>query len=260
VVTGVEDVDALEYELDCRGYAVLRELVRPGAVTALRELVAGALIDPQTGKFSFLARGRATIELAADPVILGLLEPLLGRGLRLDVAFGLRHARGGPPEGGLHGGPHSEQGVQRWESWGGRPRPGPVKVLVALTAMGGSLGGFVALPGSHRSTFPRPGWLGPDDPALDCPALGPGDALAFSDALVHGTRRWAGEADRVALVYSYCPGWAAWRDPATLGAARELAATEVERRLLRPPWVGTLDEARAAETGQWQNSLRGSVR
>jgi hypothetical protein len=59
---------------------------------------------------------------------------------------------------------------------------------------------------------------------------------------------------RWALVYSYCPGWMAWRRYDPNWAA--LGQTDAEREILRGPYAATCDEERAAREGVWENTWR----
>ena len=42
------------------------------------------------------------------------------------------------------------------------------------------------------------------------PALEAGDCLIFTEALVHGTRKWTAEHERRALLYKFSPGFQAY--------------------------------------------------
>ena len=97
-------------------------------------------------------------------------------------------------------------------------RCGLVNVIVALTAIGEGYGATMVVPGSHKSSFPRPeaGSYEAGDRMDALPAAVPvhlrrGDALLFVDALMHGgsTRTSAGE--RRVLIYRYGPVWGASR-------------------------------------------------
>ena len=55
--------------------------------------------------------------------------------------------------------------------------------------------------------------------------------------LVHGTRNWESDRPRRSILYKYSPGYSTWGNPEALAPARELASTEPQRQLLRPPGV-----------------------
>jgi ectoine hydroxylase-related dioxygenase (phytanoyl-CoA dioxygenase family) len=42
------------------------------------------------------------------------------------------------------------------------------------------------------------------------PAVEAGDALFFTEALIHGTLPWRGTQERRALLYKFSPGYSAW--------------------------------------------------
>ena len=86
-----------------------------------------------------------------------------------------------------------------------------------------------------------------------------GDALVFTEALVHGSRRWTSADVRTALVYSYAPGCLAWRNYETVRPYLALARTDLQRDLLRPPYVGDYDEREAVPHGPWPSGRRSAV-
>lgn len=103
-------------------------------------------------------------------------------------------------------------------------------------------GGFCCIPGSHKSNFvgslPRDVSTYRRTPHYVVqPPLAPGDAIIFTEALIHGTLPWTAEHERVALIYKYSPGHSAWMgtyyDP-----NRYPGLTEQQRRILAPPSVG----------------------
>jgi ectoine hydroxylase-related dioxygenase (phytanoyl-CoA dioxygenase family) len=69
------------------------------------------------------------------------------------------------------------------------------------------------------------------------PAVEAGDALFFTEALVHGTMRWRGRHERRALLYKYSPGHSAWSQ-SYYRPEEYPDLTEQQRRILAPPSVG----------------------
>ena len=69
--------------------------------------------------------------------------------------------------------------------------------------------------------------------------------------LVHGTRNWESDRPRRSILYKYSPGYSTWGNPEALAPARELASTELQRQLLRPPGVGGRDTLALEEAGKW---------
>ena len=69
------------------------------------------------------------------------------------------------------------------------------------------------------------------------PAVEPGDAIIFTEALIHGTLPWTAQHERLVVIYKYSPGHSAWMghyyDP-----TKYPGLTEQQRRILAPPSVG----------------------
>ena len=93
-------------------------------------------------------------------------------------------------------------------------------------------GGFACIPGSHKSN--RLGDLPEEVRTFDSPrsyvvqpAVEAGDALFFTEALIHGTMRWTASHERRSLLFKYSPGHSAWWQPyyeTRLAAAAHRAA------------------------------------
>ena len=62
--------------------------------------------------------------------------------------------------------------------------------------------------------------------------------LIFTEALVHGTRRWQSDHRRRSLLYKYSPGYSAWGNAERMQRYEDLATNDLQRALLRPPYVG----------------------
>jgi ectoine hydroxylase-related dioxygenase (phytanoyl-CoA dioxygenase family) len=86
------------------------------------------------------------------------------------------------------------------------------------------------------------------------PTLRAGDMLIFTEALVHGSRQWTARHTREVLIYSYAPGFMAWRDGPAVPP--ELATTAPQKALLRPPFVGAYDEQDVGQGRNWHNHWR----
>jgi len=72
--------------------------------------------------------------------------------------------------------------------------------------------GFVCIPGSHKTPFARPHDIGLYDepPAVVnvCPKAG--DVVLFTEALVHGARRWTADYPRRTAFVRYSTSYASW--------------------------------------------------
>ncbi|NKB69426.1 MAG: hypothetical protein GKR89_20335 [Candidatus Latescibacteria bacterium] len=70
------------------------------------------------------------------------------------------------------------------------------------------------------------------------PTLKAGDMLIFTEALVHGTTPWTSANRRRSLLYKFSPGYSTWGPPENLEPLRQMASSDLQRDLLRPPYVG----------------------
>ncbi|HVF11431.1 MAG TPA: phytanoyl-CoA dioxygenase family protein [Abditibacteriaceae bacterium] len=72
--------------------------------------------------------------------------------------------------------------------------------------------GFVCIPGSHKTPFARPHDIGLyDDPPTVvnvCPKAG--DVVLFTEALVHGARKWTADYPRRTVFVRYSTSYASW--------------------------------------------------
>ena len=102
-------------------------------------------------------------------------------------------------------------------------------------------GGFVCIPGSHKTNFIRsvPAAVLKQTQRPDYviqPELRAGDVLIFTEALIHGTAQWTGEQERRALLYKYSPPHSSWaKVPYDLNDYPD--ATVQQQRLMAPPSV-----------------------
>ena len=69
------------------------------------------------------------------------------------------------------------------------------------------------------------------------PEVEAGDALIFTEALVHGTMPWEGDHERRAFLYKYSPGHSSWSQNYYNPDDYE-NLTGQQKRILAPPSVG----------------------
>jgi ectoine hydroxylase-related dioxygenase (phytanoyl-CoA dioxygenase family) len=123
---------------------------------------------------------------------------------------------------------------------------GLIVVMYALKDVNEGDGGFVCVPGSHKANHPF--YPNVDSHLVVNPNPKAGDMLIFTEALVHGTRKWRSENLRRSLLYKYSPGYSTWGNPQNLERLLPLATTDVQRSLLRPPGVGTREKVPFTES------------
>ena len=72
--------------------------------------------------------------------------------------------------------------------------------------------GFVCIPGSHKSSFPKPDHVDIYDgsPTVANVSVKAGDVVLFTEALCHGARRWTLDEPRRTVFVRYCTSYASW--------------------------------------------------
>lgn len=72
--------------------------------------------------------------------------------------------------------------------------------------------GFVCIPGSHKSHFPRPADVTITDgpPVVDNVSVQAGDVVLFTEALCHGALQWTQATPRRTVFVRYCTSYASW--------------------------------------------------
>ena len=240
--------DEEKFIFDLDGYLVVKDALTEDETAALNEAAAKHVVygDGATNAGGrCLDLGAPAIALMDHPRILPYLIELLGPRFRLDHDYCL-FMKQGSERGGLHGGEWGGSEMGEMDHWyryrDGAMRNGLTVVTYALRPAGSGDGGFACIPGSHKSHFlgaipgdvrsfaRRPHYV--RQPALDA-----GDALIFTEALVHGTIPWAAEHERRALLYKYSPGHSAWATGIYDDFDMSLL-TDQQSRLLLPPSVG----------------------
>jgi hypothetical protein len=260
--------DSELYSIDSLGLVRVRAAIPEATAARLSETLANHSHGRPVAKAEILSIGPEFFELMVHPWTLVACERILGPGFRLDHAFGLTQP---PAPPNLHGGPLTCQGSCFYHSSPSRTPAfsvGRISVGIALTAQTAATGGFCYIPGSHKSSFSAHGsrvhseLLSGDfrDSTIVVPDLLPGDLCMFPDSLVHGTTPWSGSDVRRALYYMYSPGFMAWRPYAEIERHVTGATSEVQRRLLRPPFVAQMP--RDGETllgNRWREPTRPPV-
>ena len=255
------------YEFDLNGYIVYPEVLSREEVERINGILSDRTPATGSGKFAFFELDPLFMDLLARPQLLEILRVLLGNWLRFDHAFGIQMTRTSSIMENLHGGPVQEQRAfwYHWLPWPVDARPpgqtmhnGLIKVIYALNDVQPEDGGFICVPGSHKGNIAyRPRF---DSHLVVNPTFKAGDALIFTEALVHGSRQWVSDRTRRVLIYSYAPGFLAWKNYEFIKHYLKFATTDVQRDLLRPPFVGSYDEHTLRPSGEWPVERRSKVR
>ena len=231
--------DAEIYEFDLNGIIVYRDFLTPDAVARYNEILDRHVAQNNNFGFSFIHHDYCFMELMAHPRTLDILRTMIGEWFRLDHAYGIQMTASSDDNTNLHGGPRTDQGEHCYQWHQGRMYNGLVVVMYALEDVNAGDGGFIGVPGSHKGNHPyKPE---PSSHIVVQPELKAGDMLIFTEALVHGTRKWVSANRRRSLLYKYSPGYSSWGQPDTGTKLLDYAKTDIERELLRPPFVGRRD-------------------
>ena len=235
--------DEEKFVFDLEGYLVIENVLGTRELEDLNALVDRHLDGwenhPRNDLNKISSWGEATKNLIDHPRILPYLIELIGPKVRIDHDYAIIMNQG-ETRGALHGGP--SQDTDHWFSYrDGRMRNGLSVVTFFLTDADAGDGGFACVPGSHKTNYLH---NLPQDVRLFergahyvvQPAARAGDALFFTEALIHGTLPWRAGHQRRTLLYKYSPGYSSWaREFYDLEEYGEL--TERQRRLMAPPSI-----------------------
>ena len=222
--------------LTCQEVSELNRLIDESGLTSTRE-TAGRLPGGGAGEegAGFLEWGQAFTRVLAHPKVMPVLRLMLGDGFRIDHFWGA-WANAGAAALPLHGGVVPFVQTDYYYVRDGKIRSGLTNVAWNLTDSGGELGGFKALPGSHKSNFELPQELkeASEGYGITVPEVKAGSVSIFTEALLHGAAPWRGTDQRRTLFFSMGPSHQAYsRHQAIPPTTVEL--TERQKQLFTPP-------------------------
>lgn len=244
----LEDLEAMTPEekflFDLQGYLVIKNVLAPAEVAELNAIADVKFPRPEgaTGqRNSRVSLWGPPFQALIDlPRIVPYLIDLIDSKFRLDHDYCI-FMRAGDKGGSLHGG-EGHEGDHWYKYRDGVMRNGLCVITYFLTPAAEGDGGFACIPGTHKSNFlasipPEVRRFERPAPYVVQPAVEAGDALFFTEALIHGTMTWRAPHERRALLYKYSPGHSAWsQNYYDLSQFDNL--TEQQRRILAPPSVG----------------------
>lgn len=233
-----------KFLFDLQGYLVIKNVLTPAEVAELNAIADEKF--PRAPGATGAQRARPTnwaqpfVDLMDHPKTLPYLIELIGAQFRLDHDYCI-FMRDGDPGMNLHGG-EGHEGDHWYKYRDGKMLNGLCVLTFFLTPAGPGDGGFCCIPGTHKSHFissiPRDVLTQERAaPYVVQPVAEAGDALFFTEAVVHGTRAWRAQHERRALLYKYSPGYSAWsQNYYRIDQFAQL--TEQQKRILAPPSVG----------------------
>ena len=233
-----------KFLFDLHGYLVIKNVLSPAEVAELNRVADEKFPRPAGHTGQRVSRvshwGPAYQRLIDHPKILPYLIELIDSKFRLDHDYCI-FMHEGDPGGNLHGG-EGHEGDHWYKVRDGRILNGLCVVEYLLTPAREGDGGFVCIPGTHKTNFlaciPRDVMrFEREVPYVVQPVAEAGDVIFFTEALVHGTRTWRAPHERRALLYKYSPGHSAWSQNYYQPEEYE-NLTDQQRRILAPPSVG----------------------
>ena len=233
-------------DLDRDGYAVVPSLLSPDEAAQVRAGLREVLDRTPMGRndfegfqtrriYALFAKTRAFDALAVHPLLLAVLDHVLGPSYQLSAPTGIEI---GPGEKAQV--LHTDDGIYPL------PRPHPEVVLNSMWALDDfteSNGATRVVPGSHRWTDRRP--VDPDDTVtVTMPA---GSVLFLLGNLWHGGGANRTDRPRLGVLLEYAAGWLRAQENHVIAVPPEIVRT-LDPRLqellgynIHPPFVGYVD-------------------
>jgi hypothetical protein len=228
------------------GYVVVTGMMDPAGVTSAREDLDRVLQTTRTGRnffegfdtqrvYALFAKTRAFDRAATDPLLLGVLDQVLGS-YQLSAPVGIRI---GPGE--------KAQILHRDDAIYPVPEPHPplvVNTMWPLDEFTLENGATRFIPGSHRW---QPGRTPAPDDEVATAVISPGSAMFYLGSLWHGGGANQTSAPRLGVILHYCAGWLRQQENHCLAVPRDVVRQLPERLQellgynIYPPFVGYVD-------------------
>ena len=239
-------VDQVVETLEREGFAIVERHLSPEDVRAKREDLARVLRSTPTGRndfegfetqriYALFAKTRAFDAQAVDPLVLGVLDRVLGKGFVLCAPTAINIGPGETAQN-LHcddtvypvARPHAEL---------------VVNTMWALDDFTADNGATHVVPGSHKWTDKRP-----DEGTQTVRAIAPaGSVIFFLGSAYHGGGANNTDKPRLGVILEYCAGWVRPQENHILGVPKEIVR-ELPERLLELlgygiyfPFLGNVD-------------------
>ena len=232
-------------DLDRDGYSVVESLLSADEAAAVRKGLRDVLDSTPTGRndfegyktrriYALFAKTRAFDALAIHPLLLGVLDGVLGPSYQLSAPTGIEI---GPGEKAQV--LHTDDGIYPL------PRPHPEVVLNTMWALDDfteANGATRVVPGSHKWTDRRP--TEDETVKVTMPA---GSVLVIAGNLWHGGGANMTERTRLGVLLEYAAGWLRPQENHVIAVPPQVVRT-LEPRLqellgygIHPPFVGYVD-------------------
>jgi ectoine hydroxylase-related dioxygenase (phytanoyl-CoA dioxygenase family) len=238
-------VDDVVGALDAEGHCIVEGLLSPAATAAARASLVDVLASTPTGRndfegyktqriYALFAKTRAFDGPATDPLVLGVLDRVLGH-YQLSAPTGIQI---GPGE--------REQVLHRDQSIYPLPLSFPDVVLNTMWALDDFTevnGATRLVPGSHRWSDRM---ASEDDKTVQA-VMPAGSVMFYVGKIWHGGGANTTDVPRLGVILEYVASWLRAQENHILAVPREVVATLPERLQellgynIYPPFVGYVD-------------------
>jgi ectoine hydroxylase-related dioxygenase (phytanoyl-CoA dioxygenase family) len=216
-------IDEVAGKLERDGYAIIENYLPPEDVAAKRADLERILATNPTGRndfegfstqriYAIFAKTRTFDAQATDPLILGVLERVLGPGFLLSAPVGISIGPGEKAQ------PiHRDDGVYPVA----RPhRELVVNTMWALDDFTEANGATVVIPGSHKWIDERP-----EESSQVFRAVMPaGSVMLFVGSIYHGGGANTTDRSRLGVILEFCAGWVRPQENHVLGVPKGIVA------------------------------------
>jgi ectoine hydroxylase-related dioxygenase (phytanoyl-CoA dioxygenase family) len=241
-------VDAVVDALAADGYCVVDRLLSPDGVAAARSSLADVIAHLPHGRndfegfrtkriYALFAKTRAFDEPATHPLLLGVLDRVLGS-YQLSAPTGIEI---GPGE--------KAQVLHFDESIYPLPRDFPTVVVNSMWALDDftvANGATRLIPGSHRWIDRTPLSPGATDGIVNA-EMAAGSVIFYTGKIWHGGGENTTDRPRLGVILEYVAGWLRAQENHVLAVSSDVVATLPERLQellgynIHPPFIGYVD-------------------
>jgi len=257
--------DEEKYYFDLTGYVIVRNALNPEEVSALNSVLDERWDDLQEIQES-LARGAKGLvgegrrkglglpmdaegengevcrSVIAHPKINPYLNEIIGKGFRLDHGHSFIVQEKGCEGHTFHGstGPAFDPN-QYYIVRDGKMNSGLTVVTWQLADVNPGDGGFTLVPGSHKGNFPVPDAVRRFEiykDRFEPIVIKAGDAVIFSETVLHGTLPWTSDNPRRSILARYTAANLAYLRNQNAELLEQLGdkLTEDQKAVLEPPY------------------------
>lgn len=202
-----QEIDACNYAIDSHRQQFK---LHPGGLADNIDILAGAFGRSELRHMLSWPPPEGDIfrKLLVHPLVVSFLTDLCGRGFRLDAGPAVFESYKGTEGERLHGSNEPFEVATWYENTSSDIYCRSINVAWQLYDIGEGTGGFVIIPGSHKSKWPKPRDVDNivhRENLVYQPTMDAGDVLLFTGAATHGSYPWKGSRPRRCIIYKYTP-------------------------------------------------------